>query len=111
MAGRLNNQVAWVSGAASGIGEGVARLFAAEGAAVMLADTNAARGNEIADEIRASGGRAAFTECDVTREPDVRQSIDATAREFGLLSVVVNCAGIVRIRLIHEADEQDWDRV
>jgi NADP-dependent 3-hydroxy acid dehydrogenase YdfG len=49
MGDRLANQAAWVSGAASGIGEGVARLFAAQGAAVMLADTNAARGGQIAE--------------------------------------------------------------
>src|SRR5688500_7591266 len=111
MGKRLENQVAWVSGAASGIGEGVARLFAGEGAAVLLADTNAAQGRQVADEIRGGGGRAAFAACDVTREQDVRESIDMAARDFGSLSIVVNCAGIVGIRLIHEADEQDWDRV
>jgi NAD(P)-dependent dehydrogenase (short-subunit alcohol dehydrogenase family) len=108
MSKRLANQVAWVSGAASGIGEGVARLFAGEGAAVVLADTQAERGKRVANEIRAAGGRATFTSCDVTREDDVRASVDAAAREFGGVDVVVNCAGIVRIGLIHETDARDW---
>jgi NAD(P)-dependent dehydrogenase (short-subunit alcohol dehydrogenase family) len=111
MSRRLENQIAWVSGAASGIGEGVARLFAEEGAAVLLADTQADRGKTVADEIRAAGGRAVFTACDVTRAQDVRESIDAAAREFGGLSIVVNCAGIVRIGLIHETDARDWSRL
>src|SRR5687767_212882 len=108
---RLENQVAWVSGAASGIGEAVARLFAAEGASVLLADLQADRGERVASDIRAAGGRAAFTACDVAREADVRASVDAAAREFGALHVVVNCAGIVRIGVLHETDERDWDRV
>jgi NAD(P)-dependent dehydrogenase (short-subunit alcohol dehydrogenase family) len=111
MAGRLANQVAWVSGAASGIGEGVARLFAAEGAAVLLADVQKDVGERIAGEIRSAGGRAQCVACDVTKESDVRASIDAAAREFGSLSIVINCAGIVRIGLLHDASEADWDRV
>jgi NAD(P)-dependent dehydrogenase (short-subunit alcohol dehydrogenase family) len=111
MSNRLENQIAWVSGAASGIGEAVARLFAEEGAAVVLADTQAERGADVAAQIRAGGGRAVFTACDVTSGRDVRRSIDAAVREFGGLQVVVNCAGIVRIGLLHEADESDWDRV
>ena len=111
MSKRLENKVAWVSGAASGIGEGVARLFAAEGAAVFLADTQAERGARVADEIRSAGGRAEFTACDVTRDAEVRASVDAAARAFGGLDVVVNCAGIVRVGPLHEVEERDWDRV
>jgi NAD(P)-dependent dehydrogenase (short-subunit alcohol dehydrogenase family) len=111
MGTRLQNQVAWVSGAASGIGEGVARLFAAEGAAVLLADMQAERASEVAEQIRSAGGRVMFTKCNVTRDDQVKESIDVAAREFGALSIVVNCAGIVRIGLLHEQDEREWDRV
>jgi NAD(P)-dependent dehydrogenase (short-subunit alcohol dehydrogenase family) len=111
MSERLKNQVAWVSGAASGIGEGVARLFAAEGAAVLLADLQEERGRQIVQEIRATGGRATFAPCDVTSDADVRESIETAVREFGSLSIVVNSAGIVRIGLLHETDERDWDQV
>jgi NAD(P)-dependent dehydrogenase (short-subunit alcohol dehydrogenase family) len=111
MANRLQNQVAWISGAASGIGEAIARLFAEEGAAVGLADVQAERGQVIVDEIRAAGGRALFTNCDVGRADNVRSSIEQTAQEFGGLSIIVNCAGIVQVKLLDELDEADWDRL
>jgi NAD(P)-dependent dehydrogenase (short-subunit alcohol dehydrogenase family) len=111
MANRLQNQVAWISGAASGIGEAVARLFSEEGAAVVLADVQAVRGEAVASEIRATGGRALFVECDVSRSEQVRESIEQAAREFGGLSILVNSAGIVQVRLLHELDEADWDRL
>jgi NAD(P)-dependent dehydrogenase (short-subunit alcohol dehydrogenase family) len=111
MPNRLASQIAWISGAASGIGEGVARLFAAEGAAVLLADIQAQRGAEVAEQIRTAGGRAMFTACDVTRDDQVRESVSVAAREFGGLSVVVNCAGIVRIGLLDDIDEAGWDAV
>ncbi len=111
MTNRLQNQVAWISGAASGIGEAVARLFAQEGAAVGLADVQAAPGQALTDEIRTAGGRALFIKCDVGRAEDVRNSIEHTAREFGGLSIIVNCAGIVQVKLLDELDETDWDRL
>jgi NAD(P)-dependent dehydrogenase (short-subunit alcohol dehydrogenase family) len=111
MEGRLHNQVAWISGAASGMGEAIARLFAREGAAVAMVDIQAAKGASIAEGIRFNGGRAAFMECDVAGADDVRSSLDSTAREFGGLSIIVNCAGIVQVRLLHELDEADWDRI
>src|SRR6185369_13146535 len=109
MGNRLQNQVAWISGAASGIGEAIARLFAAEGAAVGLADVQTERGQIIVDEIRALGGRALFTKCDVASADNVHASIDQTAREFGGLSTIVNCAGIVQVKLLDELEEAEWD--
>jgi NAD(P)-dependent dehydrogenase (short-subunit alcohol dehydrogenase family) len=111
MTNRLQHQVAWISGAASGIGEAVARLFAEEGATVGLVDVQQERGAAIANEIRAAGGRAVFMQCDVSRADDVRASLERTAREFGGLSTIVNCAGIVQVKLLDELDETDWDRL
>jgi NAD(P)-dependent dehydrogenase (short-subunit alcohol dehydrogenase family) len=111
MANRLQNQTAWISGAASGIGEAIARLFAEEGAAVGLADVQTERGQIVADEIRARVGRALFTSCDVGRSDDVRASIDQTVSKLGGLSIIVNCAGIVQVKLLDELDEADWDRL
>lgn len=108
---RLLNQVAWVSGAASGMGEGIARLFADEGAAVALIDVQAAKGEAIAESIRGAGGRATFIECDVRREEAVRDSMEATVREFGGLQIIVNCAGIVHVGLLDRLSVEDWDRV
>lgn len=111
MSARLYDQVAWISGASSGIGEGVARLFAAEGAAVALVDVQAARGMQVAQEINDAGGRARFVECDVRREDEVRRSVEETVRAFGALSILVNCAGIVQVQLLHETAVADWDRL
>jgi NAD(P)-dependent dehydrogenase (short-subunit alcohol dehydrogenase family) len=111
MAGRLQHQVAWVSGAASGIGEGIARLFAREGAAVGLVDVQTAKGKAVLEKIRADGGRGTFIECDVSRPEAVRSSIEQTFREFGGLHIIVNCAGIVQVKLLHELEEADWDRL
>jgi NAD(P)-dependent dehydrogenase (short-subunit alcohol dehydrogenase family) len=111
MGTRLQHQVAWISGAASGMGEGIARLFTREGAAVALVDVQIARGVAIAGEIRAEGGRAVFIECDVRNEAAVRASMEQTVREFGGLHTIVNCAGIVQVKLLHELDEADWDQL
>jgi NAD(P)-dependent dehydrogenase (short-subunit alcohol dehydrogenase family) len=111
MNGRLHNQVAWISGAASGMGEGIARLFAREGAALALVDVQAAKGSAVADQIRVEGGRAIFIACDVGNEASVRDSIVRTEKELGGLQIIVNCAGIVQVKLLHELDEADWDRL
>src|SRR5437870_1973662 len=111
MSARLQNQVAWISGAASGMGEAVACRFADEGAAVALIDIQADKGRIIADHIRDKSGRAIFIECDVRHEAAVRNSIDQTVREFGSLQILVNCAGIVQVKQLHELDVADWDRL
>jgi NAD(P)-dependent dehydrogenase (short-subunit alcohol dehydrogenase family) len=108
---RLQNQIAWISGAASGMGAGIARLFAQEGAAVALIDVQAEKGEAIAEQIRSDGGQAAFLQCDVRREEEMRTSIEQTIRTFRRLSIIVNCAGIVQVRLLHELDVADWDRL
>jgi NAD(P)-dependent dehydrogenase (short-subunit alcohol dehydrogenase family) len=108
---RLKDQVAWISGAASGMGEATARLFAHEGAAVAVVDKQVARGSSIAKEIVSGGGRAIFVECDVSCEKSVASSIERTVREFGGLQSIVNCAGIVQFKPLHEIDEADWDRL
>src|SRR5262245_57056242 len=107
MTNRLQNQTAWISGATSGIGEAVARLFASEGAAVGLADVQSDRGEAVANEIRAAGGRATFTKCDVSRATDMQKSIDQTAQDFSGLTIIVNCAGIVQVKLLDELAEAD----
>jgi NAD(P)-dependent dehydrogenase (short-subunit alcohol dehydrogenase family) len=111
MSGRLEHQVAWISGAASGMGEAIASLFAEEGAAVALIDVQTEKGRAVANRIRNDGGRAIFVDCDVRREDQVRNSIEQTVNEFGGLHIVVNCAGIVQVKQLHELDVADWDRL
>ena len=108
---RLQDQVAWISGAASGMGEAIARLFDQAVAAVAVVDVNGDKGAAVAKQIRSDGGRAIVVKCDVSREADVRESIEQTVKEFGGLHILVNCAGIVQIKLLHELEEADWDRL
>src|SRR4051812_26328573 len=109
MSRRLEGQTAWVSGASSGIGEAVARLFAAEGAKVAIVDIDLDRAEAVRRAITEAGDRALAIPTDVSSEAGVRDSIERTASEFGGLNVVVNCAGLVHVGLLHEYDEADWD--
>ena len=111
MSGRLDGKVAWVSGAASGIGAAVARLFAAEGARVALADVQIGPGQQVEEEIALAGGTAAFLLCDVSQEEQVRSAIGQTAARFGGLHIVVNCAGIIHVGPLHELESTQWDQL
>ena len=112
MAGmRLAGQVAWISGAGSGIGAATARLFAAEGASVALVGLYQAETEAVAAEIRSLGGQALAIGCDVSSEVAVRQSIEQTVAAFGGLQIVVNNAGIVQVKLLHECTEAEWDQL
>jgi NAD(P)-dependent dehydrogenase (short-subunit alcohol dehydrogenase family) len=109
--GKLDGKVAWISGATSGIGEGTARLFAQEGAKVALAGKQARSSKRLATELRAQGFEAIAVACDVSREGQVRESIRQTIQHFRRLDIVVNNAGIVRLKLLHQYTEHEWDEV
>lgn len=109
--GKLENKVAWISGATSGIGEATARLFVREGAKVALVGRRLAMSKRIAAELSANGGEAFPVGCDVSNEDQVRDSICRTADHFGKLDIVINNAGMVHVKPLHEYSEHEWDRV
>ena len=76
---RLEGQIAWITGAASGIGEATAELFAQEGARVALVDIQGERGRRVAERIIQEGGQALFIEADVSHEGEARRSLEQTA--------------------------------
>ena len=90
----LTGKVAMVTGAAGGIGRAAAIAYAQEGARVMVADLNAAAGEETVALIRAGGGEAQFMACDVAREEDVAALVAKTVEVFGSLDCAFNNAGI-----------------
>ena len=108
---RLEGQVAWISGATSGIGAATARLFAREGARVALSGRRVELARHVADEITEAGGEALVVPCDVARAEQVRHAIAATVERFGGLNIIVNNAGMVQVKALHECDEADWDLV
>jgi NAD(P)-dependent dehydrogenase (short-subunit alcohol dehydrogenase family) len=108
---RLEGQVAWISGGASGIGAGVAELFAEEGARVVIADVQASMGQNLVERIRGRGSEALFIETDVGKEEQVIASIAETIEHFGILTTLVNSAAIVKPGFLHELREEDWDQL
>lgn len=96
--GRLEGKVALVTGAARGIGAAMAQRFAAEGAAVVVADRRDELGEGVAVALRGAGARAAYAPLDITSEEGWAAAVAATTSEFGGLDVLVNNAGIIRVK-------------
>ena len=108
---KLAGKTAWVSGANKGIGEGVARLFAAHGAKVAMIGRTAEEGVRIAGQIRNEGGEAFFIKCDVTDEAQIKASIQETVSMYGTVDILINNAGTVEVKMLHEYTAAEWDRL
>ncbi|MBM3926476.1 MAG: SDR family oxidoreductase [SAR202 cluster bacterium] len=105
---RLNGKVALISGSARGIGEATARLFAREGAAVIVADVLEAEGRAVAESIAKAGGNARFLKLDVRKENDWQQAVYEAESRFGKLNVLVNNAGVSGAQFGNELTEEAW---
>ena len=108
---QLQGKTAIVTGAAGGLGAGIARAFAREGAAVCIADVDLAGAQRTAQELAAAGSRAIAVRMDVTSEEDVRQGVDAAATALGGLDILVSNAGIQHLDLIADLSFANWRRV
>ncbi len=106
---RLENKAALVTGAASGIGRGIALTFAREGARIIVADRNRAGGEAVVREIAARGGRASFAPVDVSRADEVRALMEHARAEVGTLDVLVANAGVMICKTLEETSEEEWD--
>jgi NAD(P)-dependent dehydrogenase (short-subunit alcohol dehydrogenase family) len=109
--GRLDNKVAVITGAASGMGRATAVRFAGEGAALVIADLNQEGGEAAVRDCKENGGRAVFQRTDVTGETDIKAAIDRAVREFGRLDIIYNNAGIGgAVGPIDKIEVEAWDR-
>lgn len=109
MEGKFTDKVVWISGAAQGIGRGIAEYFADEGAIVALADIKEVAGKELATQIKSRGGKATFFLCDVSEEEAVKKAISNAADSLGGLHILINNAGVNIIKNLHEYSGAEWD--
>ena len=109
--GRLANKVAIVTGGASGIGEATCRLFAREGARVIVADIQVEKGEAVGSSLRKAGGTAEFLRTDMAVHADVKAMIAFAETKFGRLDVLVNNAGVESPKPEVDTTEEEYDRI
>ncbi len=107
---RHANKVAIVTGAAKGIGWGIATVLASEGARVAVVDWDAENGEKTAAEIRAGGGDAIFVKCDVSQEDQVKAMIQKVVEHYGRIDILCNNAGVGVYKSVLDTSSEDWDR-
>jgi len=110
---RLQDKVSIITGGASGMGRVAARMFAAEGAKVVVADVTEQAAQSVVDEVTSAGGEAIAVAADVSKEPDAKRMVDAAVESFGRLDVLYNNAGIMpeADHSVIDTTVEDWDRV
>jgi 3-oxoacyl-[acyl-carrier protein] reductase len=109
--GKLTNRIAIVTGAASGIGKGIALLYADEGADVAVIDKNGARAAETAAAIQAKGRRSLAITADVGDEASVTKAFEQVLGPFGAPDILVNNAGIATVSLLENMSTAMWDEM
>ncbi|MCH8282551.1 MAG: SDR family NAD(P)-dependent oxidoreductase, partial [Chloroflexi bacterium] len=108
---RLEGKVALISGGARGMGAAEARLFASEGAKVVIGDLLEDEGRQTEAQINEAGGECLFIRLDVTSESNWQDVVATTVARFGKLDILVNNAGIFRTERVEDTSEQSWDQV
>jgi 3-hydroxybutyrate dehydrogenase len=108
---KLENKVAVITGAASGIGKEIARTFAEAGASVVIADHNVAAAQEVAKELGSSGPHTLAVAMDVTSESDVESGIAEVIATYGRIDVLVSNAGIQIVAPLDQLPYEDWKRL
>lgn len=108
----LKNKVAIITGAASGIGESTALLFAKEGAKLILTDVNTEKGEKLVETIKKDGGEAVFLKADVSRPEASKETVNLALEKYGHLDIAVNNAGIGGATVpVGEYEPDEWNRV
>ena len=108
---RLENKVAMITGAGSGIGRETALLFAKEGAKVVITGRTAEKLEEVCNEIHENGGKAIFKTGDVSKREDMDDVVNTAMNEFGRIDILVNNAGINKDALVTTMTKEQWNGV
>lgn len=109
--GRLADRVAVITGSTGGMGEGIARLFAEEGARVVISGRGAEKGAAVVAAIKEAGGEAVFHRADVSVEADCRELIDGAVEVYGRIDVLVNNVGLSTRGTIEDTTVELWDQL
>ena len=109
--GICNNRVVIITGAGGGLGAAHAKVFAAEGASVVVNDINEAAAQKVVDEITAAGGKAVVNTSDITNYDDSLNAVKQAIDTFGDLHIVLNNAGVNRDRMFASMTEAEWDTI
>ena len=107
---RLDNKIAIITGAGSGIGRAIALIFAKEGASIVVADYQEKTGQETVDLINNAGGQAIFTLVDVSKEDQIKNMLETTVEKFGGLDILVNNAGVALMADLTGTTDEIWQK-
>ncbi len=108
---KLRDKIAIVTGGAGGMGACIARLFAQEGGAIVVADIDGKAADDVASQIGQAGGRSLAVELDVADEGQVQRLVETVSREFERIDILVNCVGTAEFALTEEITLQQWQRM
>ncbi len=111
MGALLQGQVAIITGGAMGIGEGCARALSEQGASIVIADVDDAKGRDLASALEDGGSNALFVHTDVTIQENIGSCVEAAVESYGRLDILVNNAGIHFPHTIDDLDAEAWDRL
>lgn len=109
--GKLDGKVAIVTGATSGMGRASAKLFAAEGAKVVVTGRNEERAKEVVDDIKAEGNEAIYVIADMSNMDDVKKIFDVTMETYGTVDVLFNNAGMLSMSPLMDVSLDEWNKV
>jgi NAD(P)-dependent dehydrogenase (short-subunit alcohol dehydrogenase family) len=107
---KLQDRVAIVTGAAKGIGWGIAKIFIEEGAKVVVVDWDEENGEKVTKEFAKDGGDVIFVKCDVSTEDQVKAVVEKSMQAYGKIDILVNNAGVGVYKSFTDATMADWDR-
>ncbi len=107
----LQDKVAIITGGSTGIGRGIAKVFADKGAKIVIAARGAEAGQKMADELNAAGTPAIFVQTDVSSKSDVQNLVSSTLQRFGAIDILIANAGLFWEQGLEDMSEDDWDKI